>query len=262
MDPDRARLKEVQQTDLTESRINQDFLDWLKNKGPSWLLAILIVLVVVVGWDKYGQYKTDKVAAAFFDLDEAFDPEKLERVAEDHTGILSVPEQARLKAADAYLIEVQIRRDLGNIGFDDTDEPLTDEELTSRLHRARDLYQQVLDATDGDAARTLFSLQARLGLAAVAESLGEFDTAAALYQQIEQEAGNGFPNIAIQATKRLASLDSLRSVGEIPAQDDLPRPSVIDPLLRDLLKAVGDEGDDDDAGDDDAAEPDTSRDDP
>jgi hypothetical protein len=32
---DRERLKQVHQTDLTESRVNEDFVDWLKTKGPT-----------------------------------------------------------------------------------------------------------------------------------------------------------------------------------------------------------------------------------
>ena len=40
---DRERLKEVHATDLTESRVNEDFVDWLKTKGPTYLLAILVV---------------------------------------------------------------------------------------------------------------------------------------------------------------------------------------------------------------------------
>ncbi len=32
---DRDRLKQVQQTDLTESRINEDFVDWLKTRHLS-----------------------------------------------------------------------------------------------------------------------------------------------------------------------------------------------------------------------------------
>ena len=34
------RLKEVQTTDLTDSRVNHDFIDWLKTKGMNWLLLI------------------------------------------------------------------------------------------------------------------------------------------------------------------------------------------------------------------------------
>ena len=32
---DRNRLKDIHQSDLTESRMNEDFVIWLKTKGPS-----------------------------------------------------------------------------------------------------------------------------------------------------------------------------------------------------------------------------------
>jgi hypothetical protein len=37
---DRDRLKEIQTADLSESNVNEDFVQWLKTKGPTYLLII------------------------------------------------------------------------------------------------------------------------------------------------------------------------------------------------------------------------------
>ena len=47
------RLKEVQTTDLTDSRVNHDFIDWLKTKGMNWLLLILLVACGFLAVDWY-----------------------------------------------------------------------------------------------------------------------------------------------------------------------------------------------------------------
>ena len=43
---DRERLQQVQQSDLSESRVNEDFILWLKNSGPWYLLAVLVGIAV------------------------------------------------------------------------------------------------------------------------------------------------------------------------------------------------------------------------
>ena len=42
---DRDRLKDIQTADLSESNVNEDFVHWLKTKGPSYLLIVIIVIV-------------------------------------------------------------------------------------------------------------------------------------------------------------------------------------------------------------------------
>ena len=54
---DRERLKDVQTSDLKDDRLNEDFVVWLKTKGPTWLLMILVAVVAylyIVNW-KQGQ---------------------------------------------------------------------------------------------------------------------------------------------------------------------------------------------------------------
>ena len=42
---DSDRLKDIQTADLSETQVNEDFVHWLKTKGPSYLLIIMIVIV-------------------------------------------------------------------------------------------------------------------------------------------------------------------------------------------------------------------------
>jgi len=233
MDPN--RLKQVQQTDLTESRLNQEFVFWLKEKGPTWLLVILLGLVAWVGIDKYKQWKADKYSGAFFDLEKATGAEALESVAEDHQGIASVPQLARLKAGQIYLIEINQRRDL-----EDLDADLDDEAIEERLDKAEALYRAVLDDAQPESGERLFAVQALFGLAAVAEARGEFDKAGDFYDEAAQTAGAAYKPIAEQARKRKESLANLDPGLMLPAREDLPHPSPIDPLLRDLLAPPAD----------------------
>ena len=43
------RLKQVQTTDLTDSRLNHEFVAWLKTSGMNYLLMLLLVACVAVG---------------------------------------------------------------------------------------------------------------------------------------------------------------------------------------------------------------------
>ena len=50
---DRERLKNVQTSDITDEKLNEDFVLWLKTKGPTWLLVILVAIVAylfMVNW--------------------------------------------------------------------------------------------------------------------------------------------------------------------------------------------------------------------
>jgi tetratricopeptide (TPR) repeat protein len=228
MDPN--RLKQVQQTDLTESRLNQEFIFWLKEKGPTWLLVVLVGLVAWIAVGRYQEYRSSKHSSAFFDLEKATDPEALESVAEDHQGVAAVSQLARLGAADRYLIEVDRRRDSTDI-----EETLDDAAINERLDKAEGLYRAVLDTAARDSGERLFAVQALFGLASVAEARGEFDEAADYYEQAADVAGEAYEPIAARARARKESVASLEDAPTLPAREDLPHPSPIDPLLRDLL---------------------------
>jgi len=231
---DRDRLKQVQQTDITESRVNQEFIDWLKNRGPTYLLIILVGLVAWVGYHRWQEMQRTAKSNAYFDLEEAREPESLELVAQDHEGISSVPELARLKAADMHLFMTQTGREINA-----PDQTLDAAAIEEHRDEARRLYRLVYDATRNDPARRLLAIESIFGLAAVAETAGEFDRAEELYNEAIELAGDAYPRKAEQAQHRRDTLPQLRNVPEIPASDEVPRDSIIDPLLRDVIGELG-----------------------
>jgi hypothetical protein len=68
------------------------------------------------------------------------------------------------------------------------------------------MYEQVL-ALQG--AHEVYALNARLGLASVAESRGDLDGARKLYDEVKTQAGEKYAGVAAQASGRLAVLDRL-----------------------------------------------------
>ena len=45
------RLKQVQTTDLTDSRLNHEFVAWLKTSGMNYLLMLLLIACAFLSWD-------------------------------------------------------------------------------------------------------------------------------------------------------------------------------------------------------------------
>ena len=97
------RLKEVQTTDLTDSRVNHDFTDWLKTKGMNWLLAILLVACAFLGWDWYKRKQIAAKDQAWAELEAATSPAAYQGVATTHKDTGAIAEIAMLQAGDALL---------------------------------------------------------------------------------------------------------------------------------------------------------------
>lgn len=242
---DRKRLQQVQQTDLTEGRINEDFLHWLKTSGPSWLLAILVVVCGFLVWNRWQIHRAGKVDAAWQQLAEVRDglPASLEEVANDPAtaNVGSVRQLARLEAADQLLRAVQLGRALESA---EAAVALTDEERTRYLDRADKLYAQVVESTSGDPGMVLQAISALFGRAAVHESRGLLDQAAGFYNTAAAKANNPYPALADEARSRAASVSSLTSVAKLPEGPAfmMPGPSsrtpvTMDDTIRSLLNA-------------------------
>ena len=55
---DRERLAGgLHQTEVTESRVNEGFLEWLKSAGPWYLMIILVALTAYFGWSRYQDHR-------------------------------------------------------------------------------------------------------------------------------------------------------------------------------------------------------------
>jgi hypothetical protein len=216
---DRTRLKEVRQTDLTEGRINQDFLDWLQNKGMTWLLMLLVALCVYLGLVRWRGHKVSHQAEAWKAFRDARLPSDFDDVAEKYAGIDSVAQLAQLRAGREFLTAVQA--DVVISAADTQPSSLSDEQREQYLKNADDLFAKVVAADDQSQPRTLLAVQALNGRAAVAESRGQLDQAKTLYEQAAQRAEATFPELARQSREYAKSAAEQTRVVSLPSQADL-----------------------------------------
>jgi hypothetical protein len=241
----RDRLKEVHQTDLIESRINEDFVEWLKTKGPSWLLMILVGVAVWMGYFRWRQYKVNHFTEAWSALLDCRLPGSFEDVAARYADVPGLPQQAKRLGADALLVAVQSDSPLGaDPALPETTAALTDLEREEYLHRAERLYEEVIATDDDTLSMTIHVVSALQGVAVVAESLGNAEEARRWYESAAVRAEASYPWLAAQARERASTVEEYAVAITLPAQADLPQapppepltPVVIDEALRDLLQ--------------------------
>ena len=64
-DPNQDRLAQVEQSDLGESQLNEEFVDWLKKWGNQILLAILVPAAPNLAGAEPGSCRSDEVRPPF-----------------------------------------------------------------------------------------------------------------------------------------------------------------------------------------------------
>lgn len=241
MDERQAQIRE--RAGLEESRLNVEFIDWLRK----WGTPILMLAAVASGgvWLKnfYERSTKDKVDRAFTELHAASgrgnpNPDALIAVASEFDGVRSVGLLARLEAADAYLKSVARGLKVGAVlatneqgqptgELRNADDLLTPADRDEYLSRAAGLYAEVVQRAGRDEARTMLAVNAMYGLAAVHESKGELDEARRWYEQIiERTRGGTYDSHAKVAQRRIAGLDRLRQVPVLPEKAQVPTPPV------------------------------------
>jgi hypothetical protein len=219
MEQNRERLKELHASDLTEGRINQDFVDWLKTKGTTYLLFAVILLLAYAGYVRWNHHRHSYHRSAWADLNAAALPSSFEDVAEKYSDVGSVSHLARLKAAGELMRAIQSGDTLGGDAQNQT--PLTPETRNEYLDRADSFYQKVASADDKSDGMALFVHSALTGRAAVAESKGQIDQAKQFYSQAAERVATLYPALAEQARERASNVD--RHVAEVtlPKRADL-----------------------------------------
>ncbi|MHC4218967.1 MAG: hypothetical protein ACYSU7_10990 [Planctomycetota bacterium] len=241
---DQDRLKQVHQTELTESRINEDFVEWLKTKGPSWLLLILIGVAGWMGFFRWQQHRANHFAEAWSALMDCRLPGAFEDVAARYADVPGLPQQAQRQGADVLLTAVLTGTPLGADPTSPTaPATLSDVEREGYLNRAKGLYQLVIAADDDSLSMTLHAVSAHQGMAVAAESLGEADEARRWYESAATRAEPYYPWLAEQARERAATVEQFTAAVTLPAQAELPQkppaesldPVRIDGALRELL---------------------------
>mgnify|MGYP000080996944 CR=1 FL=1 len=232
MDQRQAQIRE--RAGLEESRINEDFVDFLKKYG----LWILLTVVLIGGYSTakrwFVAYSDGKVDKAFTDLEDAraggdnVSPDSLLAVADEHASVRAVGTIARLDAADSYLSALRRGVKIGAaVGADGTleraDDVLTPEDRVSYAAKATEQFQRVADESATDTSKRLWHINGLFGLAAVAETERNFEKAKLMYGQVEQAASEpGFQSLAAVAKARAAALETLKLTPPLLAKADLP----------------------------------------
>jgi len=204
---ERKRLAEVHTTELNEGKLNEDFVTWLKTKGPTWLLIIVAFIVAYIVMIRWQQQEARARDAAWLELMTTTQPASLEDVARRHAGIDGIAALARLNAADSLLLDVQRGRTLSADGQETT--ALDEQTREAHLAQAARLYREVAADDDGSTGRTLATVSALNGLAAVLESSGDIDGAVDAYRRAEARAAGWIPAIARQAAWRAETAGAL-----------------------------------------------------
>ncbi|GEM_PF-2142205 len=253
---DRDRLKEVHTSDLTESKLNEDFVDWLKKKGPSWLLVILIAVVAYMSMVRFREGKVahrNEAWQALIDLQGDALPGSYEDIADTYKKTDGIGLIARMQAADRLLAAIQIKRPVGALNNPSTPgvapEVLSPEERDNYLGRAIALYNSILDetseSTDAESGMTLFAIGACTGQAAIAEAQGDAALATSWYKKAAERAGDRYPLLADRSKQRIESLEQAIQVRGFPTvvtPDPGPQltPATVDPAIQELIDSTPD----------------------
>ncbi len=219
---DRERLKDIQTADLSESHVNEDFVHWLKTKGPSYLLIIMIVIVAYMFVVKYKQGKVAHRAEAWISYLEASAaglPASHEDIAQSYAEIDSLHRLGLLSAADGYMRSVIIGQEIGSTI--DVATSLSDEDRLFYLEKADSLYARVIENDDKSPKLTLLIVSGLHGRAAIAESNGDTEGATRFYEAVIARAGEQYPALASQAKKRIASIEILTEAILLPTDAEV-----------------------------------------
>ena len=214
---DRDRLKDIQTADVSDSQVNEDFVHWLKTKGPGYFLVFMLIIVGYLFFVRYQQGQASHRAEAWYAYLEARVsglPASHEDVAQTFADVDSIEALGILSAADAYLQSVVLNRTIGsNANFSTS---LTEDDRTFYLQKAANLYGSIVANDDKSATTTLLIVSGLNGQAAVAEAQGNVEAAKNYYQAVVERIGDQYPALAAQAMSRIESVDSLATPIELP----------------------------------------------
>lgn len=209
MDDRQTRITEG--AGLEESRLNQDFIEWLNIWG---FRILMVVLVLAAGWvakTKWDQYRERRLDTALVELEAEIatgSPDTIVRLAKKYQSVGTVWEQAMLNAA---AINLESGRRALKPGGDPSNKEdfLEGDEADLQLEKAADQYAEVIDRA-GRNSTTVNAFDARSGRIAALISLKKGDEARKeLNELIPLLDKAGFADLKRQAEERLARLDEL-----------------------------------------------------
>jgi hypothetical protein len=190
------------------------FWAWWNKWGLWTLTSVALALAIVAVYRWVSASRTAAHERAWGELAGATSPESLRQVALENSNDPAVGALAQLRAGDLLLGRVV---DPESATRNATTKPASglgssnrspEEERSFNLKAAEDAYKAVLSGKD---VSVVIQLNARLGLAAVAESREDWGKARESYEAAIKQAGDEFPLIKSQAVARKALLDRLPS---------------------------------------------------
>lgn len=241
---------------LDDSRVNEEFVDFLRKWATPALLVLAIAAFSYAGLTRLQASKIATVDDAFVSYEAARglsnpSPDSLKQVATSYASIRSIAPMALLDTAGLYLRAARTGLRPGSSllpdgsAADETD-LLTQDEVTAHLDQSIDLYQQVLGITASNTDRASLTISAHFGIAAVQASKGEADAARAAYAQAETLSNDaGFVTLAKLANLWSTRVSDSTDLPHLFSQDDFPKlPTEIAAeeaeALRELLNPAND----------------------
>lgn len=230
---DRKRQSQVQTQDLTESRINDDFVYWLKNKGRDYLLVVLLAACAFLGYNYWQRKNIEKTSIAWGELAQATLPEAFEQLAKDHAEVPRAAMMALMQAGDLRLAVLQSNTVTPKQGetpavlLDDQSRKITQDAADEDYAKAGEIAVKLAGGDRAKAALVL--VPALFGRAAIAESRGDFDASKKFLEDASALAGERWPRFAEIAKSRIDGMLALANPVPLPKQAELPVKS-IDPV--------------------------------
>lgn len=223
---------------LHESRLNVEFIEWLRRYSTPILIVLAAIALAYFGWMRMGQLRESRLDDAFYQLSSAIEagsPEALLAVASEHEGRAAVPHLARLAAGDVYLRAARTGLRPGAAvnaeGLpEDESDLLSEAEIERMLDQAEQAYRAVVTRTREDRRKAMHTINGLFGLAAVAESRADFEAAREHLTRLAELADRvGLRGHASQARHMIETIDDYRDEVRLYARAELPERPADDP---------------------------------
>ncbi len=224
---DKRRLQQGLQTqDLTEGRLNDDFVFWLKKNGSNYLLVVLLAACAALGYNYWNRKGIEKSSLAWSELTQATMPEALEGVAKDHANVPQVAMIALLSAGDRRLGQIRTGElspktgDTPAVLLDDAARKITEDAAYDDYTKAAEIAVKLAGGKMENAITVV--LPTLFGRAAICESRKDFEGSRKLLDEAASIAGSRWPSFADLAKWRAGETLALASPITIPAASALP----------------------------------------
>lgn len=220
------RQSQVQTTDLSESRINDDFVFWLKKQGPNYLLVALLAACAAMGYNLWQRKRVEQSSLAWQDLKQATIAEDFDEVARKHAEVLQVAMIANMRAGDLRLAQIRSgeltpkQGDTPAVLLDAGTRKAVQEAADGNYTSAADLAVKVAGGKPEQAITVVMSTL--FGRAAVAESRSDFDASRKLLDEAATLAGSRWPQYEKLAKWRAGETMTLATAIPIPTAAELP----------------------------------------